>query len=125
MNANNPFEAEIVAQPGDIAQLSYLVGEGASVYVADDSLLLYAQCGAADDAITLNMPANTDGYIYRSLSIFHPLSTITPPPSSIKEIINFKLQTSKSTTSTAANVHDRVKDSISVPPMAVLHGKSS
>ena len=94
MNANNPFEAEIVAQLGDIAQLSYLVGEGASVYVAADSLLLYAQCGAADDAITLNMPANTDGYIYRSLSIFHPLSTITPPPSSIKEIINFKLQTS-------------------------------
>ena len=76
MNANNDFEASIETQKGDIVRLSYLVGTGESVYQAADSLVSFSFADGEQSAVVLPMPGNASNYVYRTLTVFKPQTTV-------------------------------------------------
>ena len=82
MNANNDFKVSMVADDGTVAQLSYMVGEGSTLYDSADSLCIFRQCEFGEGSIVLDMPGNKQYSVYRMLSVYRPLST----PSRVEHI---------------------------------------
>lgn len=72
MNANNNFTVSLEPVAGAIVRLSYMKGEGESVYHAADSLVSFRQCVDDQEGIMLEMPNNKQYYIYRSLYVYEP-----------------------------------------------------
>ena len=74
MVANNDFTVSCQPPVGTIIERGYLVGEGASVYNASDSLVTFHQCVNSDEGITIDMPSNKRYHIYRSLAVYEPMA---------------------------------------------------
>ena len=72
MNCNYDFTVTLGAQPYDQCLLSYLQGDGASVYNAADSLVSATVCAEGDSLVTLELQANTAFVVYRSLQQYRP-----------------------------------------------------
>ena len=73
MNSNSDFTIALKPAVGSIVRLSYMRGEGESVYNAADSLVSFRQCVNDDEGIVLEMPGNSQYYIYRTLYVYEPL----------------------------------------------------
>lgn len=75
MNCNYDFNISFAAQPYDQCVVSYLKGEGASVYNAADSLVTATVCSPGSSSITLELQGNSNYVIYRSLQQYRPRRT--------------------------------------------------
>ncbi len=84
MTASVDFTLFFAAQPGDLCLLSKLVGEGATVYAAEDSITDVVSCPPDAQQISLSLGGTASFSIYRSLQVYRPLhlpSAITLPES--------------------------------------------
>jgi len=82
MNAAYDFWVTVDdARGGDVCLLSYLRGEGPTVYVAADSLLVVNRCADTSQGITLPLTGYNSSTVYRSLTVYRPKtapSALTP-----------------------------------------------
>jgi hypothetical protein len=77
MTANNNFTVTFDAQPYDLCLLSKLVGEGQTVYAAEDSLMDVTSCPVDGQQIALSMGGTATFTIYRSLQVYRPLMELS------------------------------------------------
>ena len=105
MNCTNDFTVSVDSVcRGTMCQLSYLVGDGTTAYNASDSILLFKWSDGSSDALTLDMPSSARYHIYRTLSIYQPvtdLTAINPPtalPGKTDEDIWYNMQGMRMTT---------------------------
>ena len=79
MNTNNDFTVSADApELGGVMQMACVQGaEGATVYEAADSLVLFARCDDVDEGLSMDLKGNKDFYVYRSLALYHPQSEVT------------------------------------------------
>lgn len=74
------------AEKGDILHLSYLKGEGTTVYQAADSINIFINCEDTEKGLSTALFGRNSYYIYRSAAVYRPLSgetaiqTITAMP---------------------------------------------
>lgn len=86
MTASNDFTLSFEARPYELCLLSKLVGEGETVYAAQDSLVDMTTCPAEAQQIALSLGGTSSMTIYRSLQVYRPrheLSAISQPEVSV------------------------------------------
>ncbi|MBR1447558.1 MAG: glycosyl hydrolase family 2 [Prevotella sp.] len=78
MNTNYDFTITLNdAMKGDVCLVSYLQGQGETVYQAADSLLLIGQCLSEADGLSVNLLGNSSYRVYRSLAVYRPASVVS------------------------------------------------
>ena len=78
MNTNNDFTITLNdARKGDVCLVSYLQGQGETVYQAADSLLLIEPCLSEADGLSVSLLGNNSYRVYRSLAVYRPASVVS------------------------------------------------
>ena len=70
MAANADFAIGMAANEGDACIVSYMQGEGTTVYNAADSLTVSARC--LDNSLSIPLRKQDDGVVYRTLALYRP-----------------------------------------------------
>ena len=70
MTANADFAIGMTANEGDACIVSYMQGEGTTVYNAADSLTVSARC--LDNSLSIPLRKQDDGVVYRTLALYRP-----------------------------------------------------
>ena len=73
MNTNNDFSVVVADAPeGSICAVSYLQGEGETVYEASDSLMLFTINEDDTNSISIGLLGNKSMTVYRTLAVYTP-----------------------------------------------------
>ena len=65
------------AEKGDVLHISYLKGEGATVYQPADSISVFINCETTEQGLSAAMSGRNSYYIYRSAAVYRPTSGTT------------------------------------------------
>ena len=70
MTGNADFTINLTAAEGDACIVSYVQGDGATVYHAADSLTVSARC--LDTRLSIGLRKQDDGVVYRTFALYRP-----------------------------------------------------